>query len=272
MPGRAPTSHELVPVRVKALGFSARRPSTSMLRKLDPRHCLNSQPWPTADRPTSGESRSRRDAARTAGRLREPSREPVARPDLAGILVAIVVGLLLAVPGLHGVADAVADMSVGWLVGGRGARDPLLPRLRARLPAGLRPRARSASARGSRSASWPSAPRSRWAAPAASPSGAWLLVERGGDPRRVAERSAVLFLLTSAINVITLALAGLGLCIGVLPGPAQPAAERRPRRRSGVRRARRGAAAAAVHRAPGRRARAGPRAHAAARDGDHASA
>ena len=40
--------------------------------------------------------------------------------------------------------------------------------------------------------------------------GAWLLVERGGEPTRIAERSAVLFLLTSAINVITLALAGLG--------------------------------------------------------------
>ena len=31
------------------------------------------------------------------------------------ILVAMVVGLLLAVPGLHGVADAVSDMSGGWL-------------------------------------------------------------------------------------------------------------------------------------------------------------
>jgi uncharacterized membrane protein YbhN (UPF0104 family) len=38
----------------------------------------------------------------------------------------------------------------------------------------------------------------------------------------VAERSAVLFLLTSAINVITLVLAGLGLFVGVLPGPGNP--------------------------------------------------
>ena len=52
--------------------------------------------------------------------------------------------------------------------------------------------------------------------------GAWLLVERGGNPARVAERSAVLFLLTSAINVVTLMLAGLGLWIGVLPGPSNP--------------------------------------------------
>ncbi len=52
--------------------------------------------------------------------------------------------------------------------------------------------------------------------------GAWLLVERGGPPGRIAERSAVLFLLTSAINVITLALAGLGLWTGILPGPSNP--------------------------------------------------
>jgi uncharacterized membrane protein YbhN (UPF0104 family) len=52
--------------------------------------------------------------------------------------------------------------------------------------------------------------------------GAWLMVERGGEPARVAQRSAVLFLLTSAINVITLFLAGLGLWLGVLPGPRDP--------------------------------------------------
>jgi hypothetical protein len=48
--------------------------------------------------------------------------------------------------------------------------------------------------------------------------GAWLLVERGANPGRVAERSAVLFLLTSAVNVITLALAGLATWVGILPG------------------------------------------------------
>jgi uncharacterized membrane protein YbhN (UPF0104 family) len=49
--------------------------------------------------------------------------------------------------------------------------------------------------------------------------GAWLLVERGRNPKRVAEQSAVLFLLTSAINVITLAVVGFALFLGLLPGP-----------------------------------------------------
>jgi uncharacterized membrane protein YbhN (UPF0104 family) len=51
--------------------------------------------------------------------------------------------------------------------------------------------------------------------------GAWLMVERGAPPRRIAERSAVLFLYTSAINVITLILAGVGLFLG-FPGPSNP--------------------------------------------------
>jgi len=51
--------------------------------------------------------------------------------------------------------------------------------------------------------------------------GAWLLVERGAPAGRIAQRSAVLFLYTSAINVITLILAGLGLFLG-LPGPDNP--------------------------------------------------
>jgi uncharacterized membrane protein YbhN (UPF0104 family) len=51
--------------------------------------------------------------------------------------------------------------------------------------------------------------------------GGWLMIERGAPPRRIAERSAVLFLYTSAINVITLILAGLGLFLG-LPGPGNP--------------------------------------------------
>jgi len=51
--------------------------------------------------------------------------------------------------------------------------------------------------------------------------GAWLMVQRGARAQPVAERSAVLFLYTSAINLITLIVAGLGLFLG-LPGPRNP--------------------------------------------------
>jgi uncharacterized membrane protein YbhN (UPF0104 family) len=49
--------------------------------------------------------------------------------------------------------------------------------------------------------------------------GAWILHAKGFPLGRVARRSAVLFLLTSAVNAIVLTLSGLALAIGVLPGP-----------------------------------------------------
>jgi uncharacterized membrane protein YbhN (UPF0104 family) len=52
--------------------------------------------------------------------------------------------------------------------------------------------------------------------------GAWLLRERGVADGQIAERSAVLFLLTSAINLLTLAATGLALGLGILPGPRNP--------------------------------------------------
>jgi uncharacterized membrane protein YbhN (UPF0104 family) len=137
------------------------------------------------------------------------------------ILVLIVVGLLLAVPGLKGVAHTVTNMKAGWVgaaigfeilscVGYIGAflqvfeRAPL--RLGARVALSELAFQSAVSLGGAGSVAV----------------GAWLLVERGAPASRVAERSAVLFLLTSAINVVTFALCGLGLWIGVLPGPRNP--------------------------------------------------
>ena len=45
------------------------------------------------------------------------------------------------------------------------------------------------------------------------------MVGRGAPPVRAVQRSGVLFLLTSAVNVITLVVFGAGLFIEVLPGP-----------------------------------------------------
>lgn len=135
------------------------------------------------------------------------------------ILVAMVVGLLLAVPGLHGVADAVSDMSFGWLALAVGLEilsclgyvvaflqvfDRAPVRFGARVALSELAFGAAVSLGGAGSIAV----------------GAWLLVERGGPPARVAERSAVLFLLTSAVNVITLVLAGLALWTGILSGPS----------------------------------------------------
>jgi uncharacterized membrane protein YbhN (UPF0104 family) len=137
------------------------------------------------------------------------------------ILVALVVSLLLAVPGLHGVADAVADMKLSWVLAAIGLEilsciGYVIAFLQVFDRAPLRFGARVALSELAFGAAVSLGGAGSIAV------GAWLLVERGGDPTRVAERSAVLFLLTSAVNVVTLMLAGLGLFVGILPGPNNP--------------------------------------------------
>jgi uncharacterized membrane protein YbhN (UPF0104 family) len=135
-----------------------------------------------------------------------------------GILVVLVIGLLLAVPGLHGVAHEVTHMPagliaaaillevlscIGYVIAFLQVFDRAPIRFGARVALSELAFGAAVSLGGAGSVAI----------------GALLLVERGGPPARVAELSAVLFLLTSAINVITLALAGLGLWTGALPGP-----------------------------------------------------
>ena len=137
------------------------------------------------------------------------------------ILVALVASLLLAVPGLHGVADAVADMKTGWIVVAvvleiLSCLGYVIAFLQVFDRAPVRFGARVALSELAFGAAVSLGGAGSIAV------GAWLLVDRGGDPSRVAERSAVLFLLTSAINVVTLVLAGLGLFTQILPGPSSP--------------------------------------------------
>jgi uncharacterized membrane protein YbhN (UPF0104 family) len=137
------------------------------------------------------------------------------------ILVALVAGLLLAVPGLHGVARAVSHMKLGWVLVGVGLEilscvGYVIAFLQVFERAPIRFGARVALSE----LAFNSAVSLGGAGSIAV--GAWLLVERGGEPTRIAERSAVLFLLTSAVNVVTLVVAGLALALGVLPGPSNP--------------------------------------------------
>lgn len=137
------------------------------------------------------------------------------------ILVALVVGLLLAVPGLHGVAHVVEDMPTGWVLAGvvfevLSCLGYVLAFLQVFDRAPVRFGARVALSELAFGAAVSVGGAGSIAV------GAWLLVERGGPPARVAERSAVLFLLTSAINVITLGVVGLLLWVGILDGPSNP--------------------------------------------------
>jgi uncharacterized membrane protein YbhN (UPF0104 family) len=145
------------------------------------------------------------------------------RNGVVSLLVvgALVVGLLLAVPGLHGVGHLVAHMSLGWVAVAVALeilsclgyvlifltvfdRAPIVFGARVALSEMAFGAAVSLGGAGSIAV------------------GAWLLHERGVSTGRIAERSAVLFLLTSAINLLTLAGTGLALGVGILPGPRSP--------------------------------------------------
>ena len=133
------------------------------------------------------------------------------------VLIAMAVGLLLAVPSLNDVERSILHMPIYWVLIAIGLEVMscvgyivvfllVFNRTPARFGARV---ALSELAFGAAVA---------LGGAGSVAVGAWLLIERGARPGTVAERSAVLFLLTSGINVLTLALAGLGLWVGVLPG------------------------------------------------------
>jgi len=136
-------------------------------------------------------------------------------------LVALAVSLVLAVPGLHGVGHTVAHMQGGWIAAAIGLE--ILSCL-AFVLAFLQVFERAPIRLGGRVAlselAFGTAVSLGGAGGAAV--GAWLLIERGARPARVLERSAVLFLLTSAVNVITMTFVGLALFVGILFGPDNP--------------------------------------------------
>src|ERR1700759_5319287 len=136
---------------------------------------------------------------------------------LAGALVA---GLLVAVPGLGSVAHTVSHMKLQWVavavvLEALSCASYVVAFLQVFSRAPFRVGARVALSEEAFGAAVPLGGVGSLAV------GGWLMVERGAPAGRIAERSAVLFLYTSAINVITLILAGLGLFLG-LPGPSNP--------------------------------------------------
>jgi uncharacterized membrane protein YbhN (UPF0104 family) len=151
--------------------------------------------------------------------------EPQARRLRNGIititvLAVLIIALLFAVPGLHGVGTVVTRMSPGWVAaalifeilscGGYVLifllvfRTPVVFGARVAMTELAFGSAVSLGGAGSLAV------------------GAWLLRDRGLSLGELAERSAVLFLVTSAINAITLILAGLAEGLGILPGPTNP--------------------------------------------------
>jgi uncharacterized membrane protein YbhN (UPF0104 family) len=149
--------------------------------------------------------------------------ETVARRSLRNGLItlalglALIAGVLLAVPGLKGVARAVSDLHPDWLVVAvalelLSCASYVVVFLRVFERAPLRFGARVALTEEAFGAAVAIGGVGSLAV------GMWLMVERGAPARRIAQRSAVLFLYTSAVNIFTLMASGFGLLLG-LPGP-----------------------------------------------------
>jgi len=170
-----------------------------------------------ADRPTDGSSPGAESAGPSS--LPDPGRQ--LRHGIAGlvILAVLVVALLFAVPGLKGVGHALrhADLTWVWVA----IAFEVLSNVGYELVVML---------------VFPEAPRRfagrlAWAESAFGAAvsiggagniglGAWVLHTLGISNKTNADRSASLFLATSAVNVIVLAVTGLAVAAGVLSGPS----------------------------------------------------
>jgi uncharacterized membrane protein YbhN (UPF0104 family) len=163
-----------------------------------------------------GVSRGARTLARGASRAQE---RRLRTGILTGALLSVLLGgLVLAIPGLRAVSHTIRHAQAGWIALAAGleiascagyvlAFQGTFERL---------PRRFAALVAASELAFGAVVPLGGAGGIAA---GGWLLARRGVPLRRIAERSAVLFLLTSATNVVALLLAAGGLAAGWFEGP-----------------------------------------------------
>jgi uncharacterized protein (TIRG00374 family) len=134
------------------------------------------------------------------------------------VIIAVVVALVSALPGLDDISRPLSHASAGWLVAAVGLEylscvGYVLTILLA-FPRGRTiPTARLAWAELAANAVLPAGGLGGLGL------GAWVLTRKGVPSARIAERSTVVFMLTSAASVVALVVVGLGLGLGLLPGP-----------------------------------------------------
>jgi uncharacterized membrane protein YbhN (UPF0104 family) len=145
------------------------------------------------------------------------------RNSLVGLAIffALVAALLLAVPGLRAAAERITDARPGWVAAGVGFElascagyvvlfglvfGMLGRRLSSRLSLSELAVNSVVSVSGL----------------AGIALGAWVLRTRGVSVERIAKRSVLIFVLTSAVNVAATALIGVPMWLGLLPGSRNP--------------------------------------------------
>src|SRR5579884_1884249 len=175
----------------------------------------HADPWEGAARREPSMSATTQPAAATGSEHRRQLRSGLVT---AAVLSVMVGGLVLAVPGLGVVAHRLTHTSWGWVALGAGlellscagyvlAFQGVFDEV---------PRYFGALVAAAEQAFGAVVPVGGAGGIAA---GGWLLSRAGMPLRSIAQRSAVLFLVTSATNVLTLVLAGAGLAVGLFVGP-----------------------------------------------------
>lgn len=133
------------------------------------------------------------------------------------IFFVLLIGLLLAVPGLRSAAEAITDANPGWLVAGVGLEilscigyvvlfDLVFGRLAGELSSRLSLAELAMNSVVSISGL------------AGIALGAWVLRSKGVSAERIARRSVLIFVLTSAVNVVAVIVIGVLMYPGLLPG------------------------------------------------------
>jgi uncharacterized membrane protein YbhN (UPF0104 family) len=137
------------------------------------------------------------------------------------VFFAIVVGLLLGVPSLQSAAEQITDAQPGWVA--LAVLLELLSCVSYVVLFGLVfwKLGRSLSARLSLSELAVNSVVSL-SGLAGIALGAWVLRSRGFSVERIAKRSVLIFVLTSAVNVGAVALIGIPMWLGILPGSTDP--------------------------------------------------
>jgi uncharacterized membrane protein YbhN (UPF0104 family) len=137
------------------------------------------------------------------------------------VFFALVIGLLFAVPGLDEAADRITDASMPWI--GAGIAFELLSCLGYVLLFELvfGRLGRSVSSRLSLSELAVNSVVSV-SGLAGIALGAWVLRSKGVSVERIAKRSVLIFVLTSAVNVVAVLVIGLLMWRGVVPGSTNP--------------------------------------------------
>jgi uncharacterized protein (TIRG00374 family) len=137
------------------------------------------------------------------------------------VFFALIVALLLGVPGLRAAGDHISDANLLWVLAGVG--------LELISCAGYVVVFELVFGMLERPLAWRLALSELAANSAVSASGiaglalgAWVLRTRGMSVRQIARRSVLLFVLTSAVNVVAVVLIGLAMWLRLLPGSTNP--------------------------------------------------